>query len=410
MKNQGSPRKRTQNLAVRGRLHVLSSDLQPDPSTPSAPPPSIELSRPDSGGTGNRPENRRSFLNRLAPVLSLALVGGLLYLMNYKFDYVEILPGSADIVSERLTISGTKTYPAEGEVMWATVGLRRGLGVFDLLDGWLRSDYDVFPRKEILGDETRKESDQRSRAEMDDAKLVARVTVARRLGFKTSNGGAEILDLDPTAPAHTELKANDLIVSADGKPVCLQGDLAEVVKTKKPGDPIVLGIARRTSAEGKPVTRSAPQDITVKTYKPEGADRAFIGVVLGPAKEKPCSFPFTIDIDTDRIGGPSAGLAMTLAMLDELSPGELTGGVKVAATGTIEANGEVGEIGGVKQKTAAVKAAGAKLFIVPAAEYPIAKKSAGSMRVVGVRTLDEALAALVAIGGEPPSETTKQVT
>lgn len=340
-------------------------------------------------------------MSRVAPVLSLVLVGGLIYLVNYRFDYVEILPGSADVVSERLTISGTKTYPPEGKVMWATVGLRRGLTVFDLLDGWLRSDTDVFPREDILGDETRKQSDQRSRAEMDDAKLVARVTVARRLGYKTTDGGAEILDLDPNAPAHGLLKPNDLIVSADGKPVCLQGDLAEVVKTKKPGEQIVLGIERQTSAAGKPVTRSAKQDIAVKTYKPEGAERAFIGIVLGPAKEKPCTFPFKIDINTDRIGGPSAGLAMTLAMLDQLSPGELTGGVKVAATGTIESNGEVGEIGGVKQKTAAVKAAGAKLFIVPEAEYPIAKKQAGSMRVVGVRTLDDALAALAAIGGEP---------
>ena len=380
------------NLAVHGRLVGLRSDSHPE-----------KQRNPDETADQSRPPrvNGRTLRNRIAPLLSLVVVGGLIFGMNYKFDYVEILPGSADVVSERLTISGTKTFKPKGTVMWATVGLRRGLGVFELLDGWLRSDTDVFPRKEILGDETRTESDLRSRAEMDDAKLVARVTVARRLGFRTSNGGAEILDLDEKAPAHSRLKTHDLIVSADGKAVCLQGDLAEVVKTKKPGDPIVLGIKRRTSGEGKPLTRSAVQEIPVRTYKPEGANRAFVGVVLGPAKERPCSFPFTVDIDTARIGGPSAGLAMTLAMLDQLSPGELTGGVKVAATGTIESNGDVGEIGGVKQKTAAVKAAGAKLFIVPAAEYPIAKKQAGSMRVVGVRTLDEALAALVAIGGEP---------
>lgn len=380
------------NLAVHGRLGWLSSDSHPE--IQSNPGETADQSRP-------RRDKGRTLRNRIAPLLSLVVVGGLIYGMNYRFDYVEILPGSADVVSERLTISGTRTFKPNGSIMWATVGLRRGLGVFDLIDGWLRSDTDVFPRKEILGEETRTQSDQRSRAEMDDAKLVARVTVARRLGFRTSDGGAEILDLDGKAPARSSLKNHDLIVSADGKPVCLQGDLAEVVKTKKPGDPIVLGIRRRTSGAGKPLTRSAVQEITVRTYKPEGANRAFVGVVLGPAKEKPCSFPFTVDIDTARIGGPSAGLAMTLAMLDQLSPGELTGGVKVAATGTIESNGDVGEIGGVKQKTAAVKAAGAKLFIVPTAEYPMAKKQAGSMRVVGVRTLDEALAALVAIGGEP---------
>lgn len=337
----------------------------------------------------------------MGTALSVIALGGVLYLANHRFDYVAILPGNADVVNERLTISGTKTYPAQGKVMWATVGLKRGLGVFELVDGWLQSDTDVFHRKDILGDESNKESEQRSKAEMDDAKLVARVTVARRLGYPTEDGGAEIVDLEKSAPAAKLLKATDLIVSIDGKPVCLQGDLGEAMRAKKPGDSVVLGIRRVTSQKGKPVVRGPEQQISVKTYLPAGADRAYIGVVLGPAKEKPCSFPFTVDIDTDRIGGPSAGLAMTLAMLDQLSPGELTGGVKVAATGTIESNGDVGEIGGVKQKTAAVRAAGAKLFIVPAAEYPIAKKQAGSMRVVGVKTLDEALAALVEIGGDP---------
>ena len=171
-----------------------------DPNSPADPP------RPSDGPAATRPRRLRGVrkaVGRLAPILSLLLVGGLLYLVNYRFDYVAILPGGADVVSERLTISGTKLYPPKGQVMWATVGLRRGLSVFDLLDGWLRSDTDVFPRREILGDESRKQSDQRSRAEMDDAKLVARVTVARRLGYKTTDGGAEILDDSTTARGRT---------------------------------------------------------------------------------------------------------------------------------------------------------------------------------------------------------------
>ena len=372
-------------------------------STPPQDPDALPVhnGRPSGPQSTRRSPISRKVIKNLAPLFSIAAVGFVLFGLNHRFDYVAILPGSADVVNDRLTISGTKTFPPKGKVMWATVGVKRGLGVFDLIDAWWRSDVDVFPRKEILGDESKKQSDLRSRAEMDDAKLVARVTVARKLGFPTTDGGAEILDLDPKAPAAVLLKPTDLIVAADGKPVCLQGDLGEVVRTKKPGDKIALGVRRLVSGKGKPVVRGPVQTLDVATYEPEGAERAFIGVVLGPAKEKPCSYPFNIDIDTARIGGPSAGLAMTLAMLDALSPGELTGGAKVAATGTIESNGDVGEIGGVKQKTAAVRAAGAKLFIVPAAEYAIAKKQAGSMRVVGVRTLDEALAALLEFGGVP---------
>jgi Lon-like protease len=363
---------------------------------PSFPPPEAPIADP-----GFVASTRRARFPWLGPVLAVGGILAFFAITSYRFDYVAILPGRADAVNERLKITGAKTYEAKGKIMWATVGLRRGLSVFDFVDAWLSNDTDVFKRKEILGDESNAQSEKRSSAEMDDAKLVARVTVARKLGFPTKDGGAEILDLEPLAPASKLLKATDLIVSADGHPVCLQGDLGEVVRTKKPGDAIVLGVRRVTSAKGAALVRSDEQDIEVQTYRPKGVNRAYIGVVLGPAKEKPCSFPFTVDIDTDRIGGPSAGLAMTLAMIDKLTPGELTGGLKVAVTGTIESNGDVGEIGGVKQKTAAVKAAGAKLFIVPAAEYGIAKKQAGSMQIVGVKTLDEALAALRSIGGEP---------
>ena len=101
------------------------------------------------------------------------------------------------------------------------------------------------------------------------------------------------------------------------------------------------------------------------------------------------------------MGGPSAGLAFTLALLDELTPGELTGGKKVAATGTITPSGAVGEIGGLPQKTVAVEREGAELFLVPLAELAEAQAKAEgtNLKVVGVETLDDALAALQEFGG-----------
>jgi Lon-like protease len=139
----------------------------------------------------------------------------------------------------------------------------------------------------------------------------------------------------------------------------------------------------------------------VPLHSVQGIQRQLMGVILGPSKTRPCRLPFDLEVNTDRIGGPSAGLAMTLAVLDRLSPGELTGGGKVGATGTIEADGSVGEVGGVKQKTASVRASGAKLFIVPLAEVALAKPHAGKMQVIGVRNLEEALAALRKAGGDP---------
>ena len=108
-----------------------------------------------------------------------------------------------------------------------------------------------------------------------------------------------------------------------------------------------------------------------------------------------------VPVDGQGFGGPSAGLAFTLELIDSLTPGELTGGRKVAVTGTIDQNGTVGPVGGVAQKTAAVKSAGAKYFLVPPDEYETAKQHAGrNLQVIKVATLEEALDVLGSLGGD----------
>jgi PDZ domain-containing protein len=109
-----------------------------------------------------------------------------------------------------------------------------------------------------------------------------------------------------------------------------------------------------------------------------------------------------IEIDTGKVGGPSAGLAFTLAILDRLTPGSLTGGDRMAVTGTIELDGTVGPVGGVDHKTEAAISEGAEVFLVPPEEFEQAKKAArGRIKIEQVQTLDDALAALVAHGGDP---------
>jgi len=110
-------------------------------------------------------------------------------------------------------------------------------------------------------------------------------------------------------------------------------------------------------------------------------------------------FPVDVEIDTGDVGGPSAGLAFTLGILDDLTPGELTGGEAVAVTGTISPDGTVGPVGGTGQKAAAVRNAGIDTFLVPTADYEDAEARAGDVHVVPVDNVDEALAALADLGG-----------
>jgi Lon-like protease len=395
-----------------------------------------------SAGVGSR---KREVFKRVGLI---GFVGAWMFFNFYKFDYVVILPGGTDVVNERITIKASsassgaaganttsgsaalgdpKTYPAEGKLMWATVGVKNDVRGLDLLMGWLKGDSDVFKRELLYGKANRKEAAQQSREEMDDAKSVAKVLAARRLGIATVEGGAEVLDREKGRPVEKLLANGEVIIAADGKPICLSGDLRELMLTKKKGDSVTLTVlaAQPTAAdkkagtakpanpkagandqspkpaEPKPSDNPVQRTVVVPLHSVKGIQRQLMGVILGPSKTRPCRLPFDLEVNTDRIGGPSAGLAMTLAVLDRLSPGELTGGGKVGATGTIEADGSVGEVGGVKQKTASVRASGAKLFLVPLAEVALAKPHAGKMQVIGVRNLEEALAALRKAGGDP---------
>jgi Lon-like protease len=375
----------------------------------------------------------------------IGFLGAWIFFNFYRFDYVVILPGGTDVVNDRISIKPTvgsinppvtaansvnpPTYPAEGKLLWATVGVKNDVRGLDLLMGWIKGDSDVFKRELLYGKADRKEAAQQSREEMDDAKSVAKVLAARRLGIPTVEGGAEVLDREKGRPVEKLLADGEVIIAADGKPICLSGDLRELMLTKKKGDSVTLTVlaaqpktsdpkagtaqpattkpettepATTKPATTKPATEKPVQrTVVVPLHSIKGIQRQLMGVILGPSKTRPCRLPFDLEVNTDRIGGPSAGLAMTLAVLDRLSPGELTGGGKVGATGTIEADGSVGEVGGVKQKTASVRASGAKLFLVPLAEVALAKPHAGKMQVIGVRNLEEALAALRKAGGDP---------
>jgi PDZ domain-containing protein len=119
-----------------------------------------------------------------------------------------------------------------------------------------------------------------------------------------------------------------------------------------------------------------------------------IGATLGEAFR----LPFLVTIDTQDIGGPSGGLVFALALADALTRADLTGGHRIAATGTIDGSGDVGEIGGVEEKVLAAERSAADVFVVPAGEAGAARRAAGhSLQVIGVRTLAEALKALRAL-------------
>lgn len=255
--------------------------------------------------------------------------------------------------------------------------------------------------------------------QMYDSKQSAQVAALRSLGWTvpaTATGAVVngVIASSPAQKAHLEVA--DRIVAANGTPVSTSCSLIAKVRSLSPGSTVRLRIERaRISSRGvitygAPVTTSLRTASAPSTLGPSGCgfhgrDRSWLGI--GVENSVHYALPGSISINTTSIGGPSAGLAMTLTLIDQLSKGSLTGHYVVAATGTIDAQGHVGDVGGVAEKTVAVQRAGAQIFIVPTVEVPTAEANAQpGLRIIGVSTLAQALSDLHRLGGDVPRSLT----
>jgi PDZ domain-containing protein len=190
------------------------------------------------------------------------------------------------------------------------------------------------------------------------------------------------------------LQPGDVIVGVDGEPVALAADATSRIGGHGPGDEVRLSVERAATPD------AGHEDVVATLVAhPQDPSRGFLGVNV-QTDELRYDFPVDVKIASERIGGPSAGLAFTLEVLDVLTDGDLTGGLDVAATGEILDGGAVGPVGGVAQKAVAVERAGVDVFLVPSSEVELARKYASDdLRIEPVDTLDDALAVLDELGG-----------
>lgn len=325
--------------------------------------------------------------------VAVSLVAVVIAAFNVRIQYYEFHPGSTRPTSQLVVADEVDTYPPAGDIAFTTVSLRRStLGSYVL--AWFDSDVEVVEERQVLGDRSPDENRQFNLQLMDTSKQDAIRVALLQLGYDVPVriDGVVVLGVEPGSPAEGVLERGDTIVSIDGEELALAADTSRILSTKPPGTDVVLGV--------EPPDRSQVRQVPLQlAAAPDDPDRGFIGVTL-QARNPIYDFPFPIDIESGNVGGPSAGLAFTLGVLDVLTPGELTGGLQVAATGTIDGAGTVGQVGGVPQKTAAVIDAGYDVFLVPSAEYDEALERAGdAVQVIAVDTLSEALDALASLGG-----------
>jgi PDZ domain-containing protein len=269
----------------------------------------------------------------------------------------------------------------------------------------LRDGTQLVPAKAILGTTPPSQLACQDNQQMTDATLAARVVALRRLGYpvKEADLGAQIDQVGPGTPAASSgLECNDLVTAINGRSVKTAQDLVSAIHALAPGQTAALTVSRTSSAgQAQTVQLTARLSGTpAEDGQPANPTRAFLGVVS--QTRSTFSYPFDLKVEVGQIGGPSAGLALTLAIIDSLSQGQLTGGHRIAATGTIDLQGNVGDVGGVAQKAVAVRRAGAQIFFVPVREAAAARSEAGGMKIYPVATLGQALSDLESLGGRIP--------
>lgn len=335
----------------------------------------------------------------VGPVLA-TLVGALVILAVRPVPYYTLSPGSARSVEPLVTITSGADGPdlheekVRDDIYFLTVSVRQPFGAEAI---WALTDdrIDLVQRELIDGRQTREQNRTFDRSLMTSAKDKAAFVALERAGFDVpvTTTGAVVMDVGPDYPVAEVLIPGDVVIEADGERITAARELGEVIARHEPGDLVAMTV----EAVGTGKRRDVKAELVAR---PDDPERAMLGVTLDSRPSY--DFPVDIEIDSGKVGGPSAGLAFTLAILDRLTPGLLTGGESVAVTGTIELDGSVGRVGGVRQKTEAAIDAGADLFLVPADEEAEARAAArGRIEVRPVTTLDDALGALEKLGGDP---------
>jgi PDZ domain-containing protein len=360
----------------------------------------------------------------LAVVVIAAVVASLV-----NIPYYAITPGQATSVEALIGLPKSRVHPHRGQFLLVDVELTP-LKAIEWPYFALDPNAQIVGSSEILGPANPTQYQIEGELDMSNAQQAATVVALGRLGYHVAvhDDGSLVYAVLPSSPAAQSLAVGQVIVGVGGRPVLDYSALGAALSRYRPGDTVSMRVlswpsrrlmtvrvrvsAWRVKGRGRSATYICPvygTDTRYRLYRPRAApggssgEETCIGVSIEP-NYRVGKLPFRIDLSSEGIIGPSAGLAFTLGLIERLDPYDLSGGHKIAATGTMNIYGDVGAVGGVAQKTVAVRDAGAKVFFVPPAEYKVALANAGnSLKVYPVSTVAQAIHILVTrYGGKLP--------
>jgi Lon-like protease len=322
--------------------------------------------------------------------LSIALLVGVLVVapLGAASPYFLITPGGTYDIGSRLRVPDDQRRPMgrmaftavyEQEASWTEVARTQLFG-----------QAEVVPAAVVRPPGTTQEQvNQTNKRLIDESKPVAAVVALRAAGYTVdiTGQGAQVESILTGMPADGVLQVGDIIVAVDGQPIDTTNALIASVRRHQPGDQVTLSIVR----EGQ------QQDVQLATANsPTEPGRPLIGVTISTYLYD-VRMPFPVDVESDNVGGPSAGFMFALGILDAITDGDLTRGYYVVGTGTIAPDGTIGAVGGAAEKALAAEQDGAQLFLVPKDDYEESKRWVKQLRIVPVERFEDAIQALCAL-------------
>jgi PDZ domain-containing protein len=425
-------------MAGYGSVEWVRDESSVEGGPPSDAPPAAGEGEggPDGSGRGGRGSGtpfrwrkRHTGLSILAVILIAAVIS-----IFIQLPYYAVTPGSAPEVSTLIKVPAANRHDHPGSVLLVYVELTP-IRAIEYPFFWLDPNAEIDPSGAILGTETTSQYATEGEIDMATAQQAATVVALRQLGYKVpvTALGALVYGILPGSPAAAAIQVGDVISKVNGLRVSSYLDLEKRLEGMAPGATVRLVVSAYPA--GKP--RTVTFNLGVFRIQGTGAQAALVCLPEGKGTKYPIAelatvtggkrhpiaclgiypqgsggpaidgtafkvgpLPVKVDLSSEGIVGPSAGLAFTLGLMAELDPADLTGGLKVAATGTMSIDGSVGDVGGVAQKTIAVRGAGASVFLVPKQEYAVAKSRAGpNLRVYAVSSISQAIHILESLGG-----------
>lgn len=285
-----------------------------------------------------------------------------------------------------IRVDGAEESESKGQFRMVTVSLIDRPKLIEAIWYWISDDYAVVPREFVYPpDKSEKDIENESKEQFASSQVSAETAALRELGCPVH---VTVDGFTSGSPVADGLRKNDVISAYDGQPVTSVGRLEKLLEDK-PDEQHTVAYVRD----------GAPGELHVT---PSASKEKLLGLFL--KQRQPCKYDVRFDSDVQKIGGPSAGLIFALTIIDKVKSEDLTNGLKIAGTGEIDDDGNVGAIGGVPQKMLAAKRDGATVFLVPEDNCDEAvANDPGGLTLVEVGTLDDALDALRALreGGQP---------